>query len=345
MSAGGLSGALDPGALFAPVAGCGAIGLAVSGGADSLALMALAARWAQALPEAPRIVVYSLDHQLRPEAWEEVAFVVGAAARLGLLARGLAWKGEKPQTGLQAAARMARYRIIGQAMEADGVPVLLVAHHLEDQAETVLMRLAHGSGPIGLGGMAAWSEVAGVRIFRPLLGIPKAQLAAEVAAAALAPVHDPGNADLDYERVRWRSIMPELAGLGLSAERLAGFARRMREAGEAIDVSAKALLESSAAIRPGIDALIRHRALIDVPKAIGIAALQQVLRQVGTGDKPFALKQVEALHARLAAPGPLAPETLWGCVIRSDGTLIAVRREPGRARRSAFRDALEPVKS
>ena len=145
---------IDPAILFAPLGGAKSLGLAVSGGADSLALMLLAARWRDADPDAPTLYVYSVDHGLRPEAAAEVAFVLAEAARLGLPARALRWDGPKPATGLSEAARSARYRLIGEAMQRDGASILVTAHHLDDQAETVLMRLAHGSGLAGLRGMA-----------------------------------------------------------------------------------------------------------------------------------------------------------------------------------------------
>ncbi|MCS6758917.1 MAG: tRNA(Ile)-lysidine synthetase, partial [Candidatus Devosia euplotis] len=115
-------------ALFAGIAGEPAIGLAVSGGADSLALLLLAQRWAASLSSPPCLHVYALDHGLRPEAAGEVAMVLGVARSLGLHATGLRWDGEKPQAGVQEAARLARYRLIGRAMASDGVGVLLTAH-------------------------------------------------------------------------------------------------------------------------------------------------------------------------------------------------------------------------
>src|SRR5690606_3666746 len=139
---------LDPTQLFAPVANEKTIGLAISGGADSLALMLLHAAWAD--PGKPTAIVYTLDHGLRPEARGEAEMVVREAERLGLQARLISWTGEKPSTGRQEAARAARYRLIGEAMGEDGARVLLTAHHRRDQAETVLMRLAHGSGVSGL---------------------------------------------------------------------------------------------------------------------------------------------------------------------------------------------------
>ena len=210
---------IDLARLFGPLGEAKGIGLAVSGGADSLALMLLAARWRDATPAAPPLFVYSVDHGLRPEAAGEVAFVLAEAAKLGLPARALHWEGEKPATGVSEAARAARYRLIGDAMRRDGADVLVTAHHLDDQAETVLMRLAHGSGLAGLRGMAPLAEVEGVTVARPLLGISRAELAALVAEAGLSPVADPSNADPHYERIRWRQAMPQLAALGLDAGR------------------------------------------------------------------------------------------------------------------------------
>src|SRR5690606_18448807 len=119
--------------LFAPVAGEQALGLAVSGGPDSLALMLLAQRWAVAQAQPPRLFVYSLDHGLRPEAASEVAMVLAEAERLGLTARGLVWEGPAPETGVLEAARLARYRLIGEAMAADGVTVLAAGQPRGDE--------------------------------------------------------------------------------------------------------------------------------------------------------------------------------------------------------------------
>ncbi|HEY0034824.1 MAG TPA: ATP-binding protein, partial [Devosia sp.] len=106
--------------LFAPVRNEPALALAVSGGADSLALMLLAKRWAESRSAPPRLHVYSLDHALRPEAKAEVRMVLEVAAGLNIPATGLRWAEDKPQAGLQEAARLARYHLIGQAMAADG---------------------------------------------------------------------------------------------------------------------------------------------------------------------------------------------------------------------------------
>src|SRR5690606_27510643 len=159
---------------------------------------------------------------------DEAEMVVREAERLGLAARLLTWSGEKPRAGKQQAARTARYRLIGDAMRADGVRLLLTAHHRRDQAETLLMRLAHGSGVSGLGAMRRFSRVEDVDVFRPLLDISPDALAALVADAGLSPAIDPSNADPAYERTRWRNALGPLDKLGLTEAELSRTAHRLQ---------------------------------------------------------------------------------------------------------------------
>ena len=326
----GLSaGLLDPAAIFAPLDDYPRLGLAVSGGADSLALMLLAARYATTPQARQRFFVYSVDHGLRPEAAEEVAFVCREAEKLGFHARPLRWEGEKPQTGIQQAARKARYTLIAEAMDAESVPVVLTAHHMQDQAETVLMRLAHGSGLEGLRGMDYFSALGDLQVVRPLLHAEPEQLKAVVAEAGLTPVADPSNADLDYERVRWRQFMPLLASLGLDANRVTRFADRVRDADRAIEQMASRAL-ADVAVDPETKVRLFSRAwLRSQPHAVAVRVVQRVLDQVGGGQKPHALGAVEVLTDRLIRES--CKTTLHGCVIEANGETIRIRPEPGRA--------------
>ncbi len=317
--------------LFAGVAGEPALALAVSGGADSLALMLLAQRWAAGLSAPPRFVVYSIDHGLRPEAAAEVAMVLQAAAALGLPARGLAWTGTKPETGVQEAARVARYRLMGAAMAEDGATVLLTAHHLNDQAETVLMRMAHGSGIEGLKGMTATAEIEGVRVHRPLLGVDPAALRAVVDAAGLSPAQDPSNTDTHYERVRWRQALPQLAGLGLDAAALGVFASRMAEADAAIAQMADGCFSEIVRLDGFGAARIELAPFVGLSPAISTRLLGRALNIVGGRQKPRALGQVERLRQTIAEAGLSKATTVLGCVIRIKDGAIAVAREPGRS--------------
>jgi tRNA(Ile)-lysidine synthetase-like protein len=142
--------------LFGPLAGAigGACALAVSGGSDSTALMVLFADWLRQTGADPRAhTVLTIDHGLRAESPAEARAVADRATTLGFRHAVLVWDGPKPQTGIQAAAREARYRLMGGRMAEDGVAALLVAHTRDDQAETLLMRLARGSGLDGLSAM------------------------------------------------------------------------------------------------------------------------------------------------------------------------------------------------
>lgn len=330
---------IDHRALFAPIFDFGRVALAVSGGADSLALLLLAHRFAEESGRHNWFVVYSVDHALRPEAAGEAAFVVRTAKDLGFQARALRWDGEKPETGIQQAARTARYGLFAEAMRLDGAEVLLTAHHLEDQAETVLMRLAHGSGIEGLRGMDYFSTVGDLRIVRPLLGFDPADLRAIVDAAGLVPVTDPGNTNLDYERVRWRQMLPQLAALGLDARRLATFAGRMRDAESAL-VNMTAQAVSLVEFGPGDSQAAFSRGFLQsLPRAIAVRLLARVLDRVGSGRKPHALAAVEALTDRLIRER--AAVTLHGCVVRGGGKTIRISREAGR--RPAGRATAEPA--
>lgn len=316
-------------ASLAPVAGQVALGLAVSGGPDSLAMMLIVARWAAELPSAPRLVVYTLDHGLRHEAAEEAAMVAREAARLGLACRVLRWAGPHPASGVQAAARRARYRLIGQAMRADGVSTLLTAHHADDQAETVLMRMAHGSGLAGLAGIAAFSEIEGIAVFRPFLGVPGAELRNVLEGSGMVPARDPGNIDPTYERVRWRAELPRLAGLGLDAGRIGELARRL---GEAESVLARLADEAfSAGIVQDVTGAhgFSRRWFAALAPAIATRVLQAALNRSGGGHKGRELQAVEALRDRLSGPGPIG-ESLHACLIKSTSDRVSVMREPGR---------------
>ena len=318
-------------AIFASVADLPAIGLAVSGGADSLALLLLAQRWAEGRDRAPRLQVYSVNHGLRPEAAGEVAMVLSTAQGLGVAAAGLLWRGNKPQAGVQEAARIARYRLMGAAMADDGVPALLTAHHRQDQAETVLMRLAHGSGIEGLKGMAPVADVEGVRVHRPLLDIDPADLRAIVAEAGLTPAQDPSNTDIHYERVRWRNAMPQLAELGLDAPTLARFAQRMGEADAAIADMAESCFQALVTLDGFGAARIGHAEFAALSPAIAVRVLGRVLNIVGGRQKPRALGLVERIQQTLAKGAMSKSATAHGCVVRTTGEAIVVAREPGRA--------------
>lgn len=178
------------------------LGLAISGGPDSLALLLLAAAARPGKVEAATV-----DHGLRPESAKEAAMVAEVCGKLGVPHKILKaeWK-KKPETGIQERARMERYRLLGRWIQDAGVSALLTAHHLDDQAETMLMRLNRGAGTRGLAGIRGVSPIPGSesRLLRPLLGWRRSELEAICSAAGLKPVEDPSNSDDQFERARIR---------------------------------------------------------------------------------------------------------------------------------------------
>ena len=188
------------------------VGIAVSGGPDSLALLLLLA--ANARPG--KVEAATVDHALRLESRAEAEMVAEICERLGvphqiLTAR---WD-EKPATAIQERARAMRYRLLGQWAAKRGLKALLTAHHLDDQAETLLMRFARGAGIRGLAGMRSVARTPGgnIMLLRPLLGWRRFELEAICEVSGLKPADDPSNADEQFERVRVRKALREIEWL------------------------------------------------------------------------------------------------------------------------------------
>src|SRR5258705_10089588 len=222
--------------LFAGFASAPAIVLAVSGGPDSIALMWLAARWRRALARGPRLIAVTVDHGLRPGAAAEAREVKRLARSVDLPHRTLRWTGPKPRTGLPAAARAARYRLLAQAARSGGATHILTAHTRDDQAETLLMRMLRGSGIAGLAAMTRESERDGLVLARPFLDISKSQLIATLDKAKLGFADDPSNRDTSFTRPRLRTLMPVLAAEGGDTRNLVRLASRLARANAAGEV-------------------------------------------------------------------------------------------------------------
>lgn len=306
--------------------------LAVSGGPDSVALMRLCAPLARAAGAA--VTVATIDHGLRPGSAAEAGTVAGWAAACGLPHATRAWIGEKPARGLQDAAREARYALLAEIAREAGAGAIATAHHRDDQAETVLMRLAAGSGVAGLAGMRARSRRGGLVLARPFLDVPKARLVAACDARGWPYLEDPSNRAERFARARLRRIAPRLAAEGLDAARLARLARRAARADEALERAAEAAYARAliAASPPTLDAA----ALLAEPEEIALRVLARALRAAGGGAGPERLARLEALWARLApalAEGRALRATLAGALVAAADGAVRVAPEPPRRRR------------
>jgi tRNA(Ile)-lysidine synthase len=321
--------------LFSSLNQASGILAAVSGGPDSMALLHCLARWASA-GRRPPIRVATVDHALRPESADEAAFVAREAALLSLPHRTLVWTGDKPATRIQEAAREARYRLLVQHAREAGASHLVTAHTLDDQAETVMMRLSRGSGLSGLAGMRRERDRQGIRHGRPLLGLPKSILLESCRERGWRFVTDPSNADERYARVRWRRLMPHLAEEGLTAERLARLAERAAQADEALHIKAGEAL-SRGGMLSGAKALSFEAAiLVEEPFEIALRVLELALGQAVAGFENSRLHRLEACTERLrdaARAGETLTLTVAGALVRLDRSgRVSVRPEPPRRR-------------
>jgi tRNA(Ile)-lysidine synthase len=319
--------------LFGELADAPALLLAVSGGPDSTALLALAARWAARTARAPKLVAATVDHGLRPEARREATAVKRLAQTFGIPHRTLQWRNEKPTAGIQEKARLARYELLRREARRHGARHVLTAHTLDDQAETILFRMARGSGIAGLAGMARASAQADeVVLVRPFLRLPKARLLATLAAHALPFIDDPSNRDPRFTRSRLRPLIAQLAQEGLDAQRLSLLALRMRRADAAIEAIVNAL--TPIATRPlGPPAAVAIDAAIlgTLPAEVALRIMGRAIANVGD-EGPVELGKLEAFMAALAASGPALRfrRTLAGAMITLTGARIVVERAPAR---------------
>jgi tRNA(Ile)-lysidine synthase len=291
--------------------------VAVSGGPDSLALCLLADRWARA--RGGNVVGLIVDHGLRPNSAAEARQAAGWLAARGIAPALLRWPGPRPATGIQAAARAARYELLAGWCRAAGVLHLLLGHHRDDQAETVVLRAARHSGPDGLAGMAAVREIAGLRLLRPLLTVPKERLAATLRAAGQAWLEDPSNRAQHFARGQLRRMPPPPPAIDADA---------LASARAALDRRTAAWLAAVARIDPAGFVAWPRTALAAAPPEVARRALQQALAAVGGGT--YAARSVRLdrlLEALLAAPD-CRGRTLAGCRILTRGDDLLICREP-----------------
>ena len=252
------------------------IGLAVSGGPDSLALMLLAH---EAIPG--DFEAATVDHGLRTEGPAEAEAMAAVCAKLGIphaILRPIV----APTGNLQANARGARYGALGDWAKARSLAAILTAHHADDQAETLLMRLSRGAGVRGLAGMRGAAQVPGhpgLPLLRPLLGWRKAELEAIVARAGIDPTRDPSNADRRFERVRVRAGLATAQWLDPAA--LSASAAHLAQADAALDWAAAR--EWDERVTPD-DAGLTYRPV--APRAVRLRVIERAIAALGHEGTP-----------------------------------------------------------
>lgn len=300
------------------------LAVALSGGGDSLALTLIAAGWARR--QARPLLVLTVDHGLSPSSRDWTRTCAQTAQRIGAGFRALTWEGPHPQTGLPAAARQARHRLLADAARGAGARVILMGHTADDRAEAEVMRRMGGTTPSPREWTPSpvWPEGRGVYLLRPLLGIRRSDLRAWLAAQGESWIEDPANSDVRFARSRARIALSggpdreameiSLGGTGGAAAALSAEVQaapfglvldrgrfRTADRGAAIQVAGAACLAAAGSARP--------------PRSAALRALCERLSGDGT------------VHATLA-----------GALILADDARILWTRSPGEARRSGVVD-------
>lgn len=282
------------------------LAVAVSGGADSLALAVLADAWARA--RAGSLLALVVDHRLRDELAREAAEAVARLAARGIAARVLKLTGLAPGAGLAERARAARYAALTEACRVEGILHLLLGHHAADQAETVIMRALAGSGPAGLAGMASVVETTFVRLIRPLLSVPPIRLRETLGSLGMGWVEDPSNVDARALRPRLRALRADRDGTGAATTALVAAANAMGRERSRREAAAGSALAAAVTLRCEGFALMPAAPL----PAEALGALIQMMAGANFPPNP------SAVAALAAAP---RPATLAGVRLLSAGRL------------------------
>nr|WP_255464755.1 tRNA lysidine(34) synthetase TilS [Aliiroseovarius sp. PrR006] len=296
------------------------LGLAVSGGSDSMALLVLAQDWAKGVGADLRVA--TVDHGLRPEAANEAAWVKARCAALGVAHDTLTWT-DAPSGNVQSAARAARYNLLAKWARDLELDAVAVAHTADDQAETFVMRLARGSGVDGLSAMQDDWQAQGMRWLRPVLAVGRQDLRQVLKQRGMEWIDDPSNVDTRFERVRVRAAMKDLAQLGLNRDRLVSTAHRMAEARNALTQAAIDAAEISAVVALGdvlFDAATYEALPIETRHRLLTAAIRFVS---GATYRP----RYDALKAVETQVLEGQRRTLSGCTLDLKAGKIVIGRE------------------
>ncbi|MSO98839.1 MAG: tRNA lysidine(34) synthetase TilS [Rhodospirillaceae bacterium] len=305
------------------------IAVAVSGGADSMALVLLADQWARA--RSCQLTALTVDHHLRPESASEAKSVAQWLSARGIAHEILIWdEGEKLRhltRSAQDAARVARLDLLTAWCRTNGYEHILLAHHADDQVETFFMRLARGSGLQGLGGMDAITRYRGVTLLRPLLSFAKSDLIATCQAFGQSWIDDPSNQNSKYTRTRFRKSRALLESEGLTRERILSTMAHLQRARVALNSHVRALHNDACVWSDFGAATLSARRFLAAPEDVSLRLLSDVLRSAGGQTYGPRFDSLQRLHAKLRN-GQVNTVTLHGCCIARSGDAVTVCREP-----------------
>ena len=319
------------------------IAVGVSGGADSMALVLLIDDWAKS--RGGSVLAITVDHGLRKDSSAEASQVGAWLKGRGINHKTVRWESDPSQTsGLQARARDARYELMADVCAGADIKYLFVAHNMEDQAETFLMRLRHKSGLDGLGAMAKERKLDcdnRITLVRPLLGIAKARLKDTLKVRNQPWVEDPSNKNTAFERVRTRELLSLLELYeGINPSRLAGAAGGARMLRRVLERASDQFIENHVTTADGLGVKIDALQFFSIPEEIKGRVLARLIGDYGRKNKkggypPNADKisrVIQWLSGEAGGQNGGNARTLGGCRISRKGGFLAIKAEPPRRR-------------
>lgn len=304
----------------------GVVGVAVSGGGDSVALLMLLRE-----SGARELAAVTVDHSLRPESVAEAQAVARLCSRISVPHTILHWENLTTSGNLQSAARDARQRLIGEWAAGRGIASVALGHTLDDQAETFLLRLARGSGIDGLSAMIKLRRQGGLLWVRPLLGARRHALRDFLTNEEVTWADDPSNEDQRFDRVRARAVLPLLAPLGLGPERLAATAEAMGRARIALKAATASLAADALEEGQAGDLSLDPGPILKAPEEISLRLLGGALTWVAGARYGPRLGPLKDVLAAVIAGGVGHGRTIHGCVLRERNGRVVILREPAHA--------------
>ena len=303
------------------------IALAVSGGPDSTAMMQIAALSKKLKNNNVTVIV--VDHGLREESKNEANIVGQNAKLLGFKFKILKWDGVKPKTRIQEIARKTRYKLMTSWCKKKGIEKLFLAHHLDDQVETFLMRLGKGSGVDGLAVMNYVTEISSLKLVRPFLEIPKTRFIKILSITNLEWISDPSNFSSDYKRSRIRKILPILSKEGINSKQIGLVIKRMRSAKDALNTQTNILLKKYLSNVDNVAYFLNKELLKDVKeKEILLRVLEKIFMNISGSIYPPRRNKLENIISWILKNNNIKAKTLTGVVVRKRKSELIFYREP-----------------
>lgn len=303
------------------------LAVAVSGGVDSVTLAHLA--WHSHAQG--NLIFLTVDHRLRETSTREAHSVAQTICAWGGVCDILTWDAAAGGSGVQERARKARYGLLRDAAHRHGCAAVLLGHNGDDQTETFWMRLADGSGLSGLGGMQVRREHDGMAWLRPLLDMPRADIAAYARQHELPVIEDPSNTNGNFTRVRLRGFAQQLAQEGLDAPRLTRTMGKLRAADDALQAMTQDFMRQHLRVHSGGALHFSHAAFAGLPPDLRRRVVQTSVMAMTPRDYPPAYDALVALAQSLARDDAVAG-SLGGCLFALSRGDIWVMREPASAR-------------